>query len=303
MNRFVLLLIGVFFFINSFSQTDNWEKPSWWKDGKVVKEKTDKKDGLVKTTKATSSDSIYREIIMNNLFVLRQDYSLYDKRDDEYYGLDDNDFFGTTYSIGLKCKGFNILTDVAIRPWEYDGNYENFKSKKLVPEITSSKYRFVNDSTSHRFTQSDTVITTNRKIKEDSYYSSAPFIKSQEGFILNTQDTCKTGILVWIIIEKGRIESADMKVNFDFSSFETEMFGSVSVTPPANKKVIGGLFITKSQETDIPFHLAGLLSQKDNSWVLEFPFKGFNDEGNETLNKTGKLTRIKKTKEKKKERD
>ena len=91
----------------------------------------------------------------------------------------------------------------------------------------------------------------------------------------------------------------NMKVNFDFSSVETEMFGSVSVTPPANKKVIGCLFITKSQETDIPFHLAGLLSQKDNSWVLEFPFKGFNDEGNETLNKTGKLTRIKKTKEKK----
>ena len=37
---------------------------------KVVKEKTDKKDGLVKTTKATSSDSTSLEIIMNNLFIL-----------------------------------------------------------------------------------------------------------------------------------------------------------------------------------------------------------------------------------------
>lgn len=303
MNRFVLLFIGVCFSINSFCQTDNWEKPSWWKDGKVVKEKTDKKDGLVKTTKATSSDSTSLEIIMNNLFILRQDYCLYDKRDDEYYGYDDNDFFGTTYSIGLKCKGFNILSDVAVRPWEYDDKYDKFKSKKLIPEITRSKYRFVNDTTSHRFTPSDTVIIKSKTIQEDLYYTTSPFVGSQEGFILNTQDTCKTGTLVWVVVEKGNIESANMKVSLELSSFETEMYGSITVTPPANKKVIGGLFITKTQGTDIPFYLAGILSKKANSWVLEFPFKGFKEEGSETLTKLGKLTRIKKPKEKKRERD
>ena len=248
-----------------------------------------------------NSDMIER--IQKSMFILRQDYCLYDKRDDEYYGYDNNDFFGTTYSIGLKCKGFNILSDVAVRPWEYDDKYDKFKSKKLVPEITRSKYRFINDSTSHRFTPSDTVIIKRKTIRENLYYTSGPFVGSQEGFILNTQDTCKTGNLVWIVVEKGNIESADMKVSLELSSFDTEMFGSVTVTPPANKSVIGGLFITKSQGTDIPFYLTGLITKKDNSWVVEFPFKGFKEDGNESLTKLGKLTRIKKPKEKKRKRD
>ena len=47
------------------------------------------------------------DLIKNSFFLLRQDYSLYDKRKKKFYGYNDQGKFGTTYSIGIKCKGFN----------------------------------------------------------------------------------------------------------------------------------------------------------------------------------------------------
>lgn len=245
-------------------------------------------------------DSSLIKPIMKSTFLLRQDYCLYDKREDELYGYDDQEQFGTTYSIGIKCNGFNIVSDCAIRPWEYDEKYGEFKSNKLTPQVTKSWYRYLNDTISSDYSQLDTIVTAKMTIKEKAYYTSAPFVSSQEGMTINNQDTCKTGTLAWFVIEKGNVESADVRVNLEFNTIDTEMFGTKNVVPPSGKQILGGIFVTKSQNADYYFELAGMITKRHSDWILEFPFKGFKNDVNEGSKKTGRLTKINKAKDKKK---
>lgn len=243
-------------------------------------------------------DSSTLSMVRNNIFLLRQDYSLYNKKKKKYYGYEGQNQFGTTYSIALKAKGYNIIFDESVHPWNYDNKYKEFASNTLSPVLSSSSYQLINETMYSEYLPADSLITATQTIKENFLYVSKPFIETQDGFLINNADTCKSGVVVWVCISKGSIEDENASVKLLQTFVRSEMFGSIPVYPPSNaKNVVAALYFTKSEITsERNYSLSGIVLQKDGKYMLTFPFKNFKYKKEETAisKKVGKLTEIKK---------
>ncbi len=245
---------------------------------------------------ATLIDSSDLQTIRKYIFLLRQDYCLFDKKKKKYYGYEGMEMFGSTYSIGLRCNNFNILMDEAIHPWEYDDNYNSFKNQKLEPVITDSYFSLIDGNDSSYYVKTESALTATRIVKENYVYQSAPWVSNQEGFAINTSDTCKTGIIVWVINEKSSSKDEHPKVELKSTLIKGEMYGSINVIPPVNSsKILGGIYLTKTTKEDFPYLLTGVVTQRDEKWTLQFPFKNFHAERTKDQPKIGKLTEVKKS--------
>lgn len=250
------------------------------------------------------NDSCINRIVQKSIFIVRQDYSLYNKKKKMYYGYNDQDFFGTTYSLAIKCDSFTLLYDEAVFPWDYDPKYPDFENKKLEPEITKTHILLISDSISYSYTVLDSVLLDNRVIKEDLLYASRPLTNSQDGMLINTSDTCKMGILIWITRKSGDYEKGDIKLDFKYVALDTEMLGNVIVVPPTDcRDIIGCLYMTESGNKENPYLLSGIATQQEQQWMLCFPFKDFQldttkEEAKKPIEK-GRLTEINKIYKKK----
>lgn len=255
-------------------------------------------ESLKKDSTAATIDSIADSLVMSKLFLLRQEYSLYDKKKKKYYGYDGKDHFGAIYSVGLRCKGFNILFDEAVNPWNHDENFSEFSGKNLVPVISASKYKLLSDTICHKYVAYDTIVVSTQAIKDDFLYASKPFTAAQDGFTVNKADTCKTGVIVWICAQKGNIQDDNAEIKLLYTYINAEMFGSISVNPPAEAtNIIGAIYLTKSDDASSKqYDLSGIVIHKDDMYMLRFPFKDFQylKEEKKEIKKKGKLTEIKK---------
>lgn len=68
------------------------------------------------------------------LAVVEQMYLLKDKKGN-VYGLNGNEEFGKTYSLGIVTDGGLIVTDKAVHPWNYDPNYDQYKNDKSYEPV------------------------------------------------------------------------------------------------------------------------------------------------------------------------
>lgn len=257
----------------------------------------DPSGNIINTPPEIKIDTVSLLSLEQHMFVLKQDYCLYDKRKKKFYGYNDNEQFGTTYSFGIKCNGFNIITDQAVQPWKYDEHYNEFKSNKLEPLITSSKYLMLNSET-YGYVVSDSIVSSVQTVKDNYFYTSESFTSSQYGLDLNVADTCRVGILVWILKKSGEYETGDLKIDFDFVPTKIEMFGSVVIKPShCGKEILGCLLVTRNNDNDKKWYLSGLADCKEDTWTLYYPFKGFkfNAHKQNTPAVKGRLTEIKPT--------
>lgn len=242
-------------------------------------------------------DSAFQAKIMQSIFILRQDYSLYNKKQKKYYGYDGLDYFGKSYSMGFKCSNANYVTDEAINPWEYDKKYSSYQSKNLIPVINHSRYRFVNPYTNCLEEELDTLLINSVPVKENLLYITPAFQSNQDGFNIYTEDTCTVGVLVWLVKENDQeFESGKMKLGIRCSKVNTSIMGILNVTPPEKEdKIIGGLFFIESSNENNKYLLAGITAKRDNSWTLQFPFKQTKNEKKDSKDQydKGKLTEIK----------
>lgn len=245
-------------------------------------------------------DSNMIGLIHKSIFILRQDYSLYNRKKNTYYGYNDQGFFGTTYSLVVKCKKFSLLSDEAVHPWKYDTKYLDFKENKLEPQITKSQVLLLDDKISYSYTELDSIFIAQKIIRNDLLYAGKQLTSFQEGLQINCSDTCKTGILVWIVKKSGSLENGDVKIDFKCSRLTVDMFGNVAIVPPSDaKNLIGCVYMTKSGCQENNYLLSGIATLQEQQWVLTFPFKDFKlEEAKEQQKKPkekGRLTEIKKS--------
>lgn len=235
--------------------------------------------------------------VLKKLSIVRQDYSLYNKKKKVYYGYNDQDFFGSTYSLGIKCNEFTILSDEAVYPWKYDSKYSDFKDKKLEPQVTKTQVLILDDSVSYNYSELDSALVVKKAIRDDMFYAAGTLTSSQDGFEINTSDSCKAGVLVWIVKKSGDLEKGDLKVDFRCVAKSFELLGNIAINPPADcKDVLGCLYLTESNNKEVPYLLSGVASLKNQQWTLYFPFKNFQLGSAKEIKKSkekGRLTEIK----------
>ena len=271
---FVVFSAFLFFSNNCFSQS-NFKL----KDLEEMIEKGNYKLGRINVDSAWIND------ISKYFVILRQDYSLYNKKNDVFYGYNDQDFFGTTYSLAIKCEDFTLLIDEAVHPWNYDSKYEEFKNRKLEPQITKTQVLLLNDSVSYKYIELDSVLEDQKVIKENQLYAGRKLTSTQDGMMLNTKS--------------GDLEKGDIKLNYACVVQNGEMLGNLIITPPADcKDILGCLYFTNSGKKDNPYCLSGIATLQKKQWVLSFPFKDFKLEAAKEQQKKpkekGRLTEIKK---------
>ena len=256
----------------------------------------DPSGNIISTPPEIKIDTTSLFSLRQHLFVLKQDYCLYDKRKKKLYGYNDKEQFGTTYSLGIKCNGYNVISNQAVEPWKYDEHYNEFKSDKLEPVLSDSRYLLLDDSETSGYVGFDSIVTAVQTIKDNYIYATNPFTSLQYGIDVNSTDTCKTGVLIWVWVKTGSLEDGDIAVDFDIVPTKIEMFGSVVVNPPhRDKEILGCLLVTKNDECDSKWFLSGLADCRDDKWTLYYPFKGFkfNPNGQNTSSVKGRLTEIK----------
>lgn len=244
-------------------------------------------------------ERVIDRVSLERIFVLRQDYCLYTKKKKQAYGYEGQDFFGSSFTFAVKCKGYNIILDPAVYPWKYDDKYPSYEDRSLTPDISMSYFKMACDSINNGYVTMDSIIRADQEIRTGLAHVAAPFSETQDGFTVNTTDTCSSGVVVWIYNKGGDIEEGLQTIRLKAVPFGTEMYGTINIDKPKGlANILGALYLTPTYNKEDPYALTGIVTQNGDSWQLSFPFKGYKRNSSKSLSqssgKTGKLTLIKK---------
>lgn len=71
--------------------------------------------------------SLLMDAVSSAFFLSRQSFQVADKKTGELYGLNNQNEFGKEITLGVKAKEGFLLTDKAIRPWEYNSKFNSYR--------------------------------------------------------------------------------------------------------------------------------------------------------------------------------
>lgn len=262
-------------------------------------------------------DSAYQDVrllkraISSSFFISRQSFQVCDKKTGELYGLNNKNEFGTEISLGIKVKNGYILTDKAIRPWEYNAKFEKFKDNyQPVPYL--SEYSECVETAKY-----DSLDISKQKVKElipSSLYFVNSDCLSNKGLTIDFARAGKDGWVVWACTDKNADLNKTPKLEFFCynNAADASNDKNIDIEAPDGKKVLGGIFVIPISESVgvLEFHLCGVMVEMNGKWSICFPFqkdmfvsnstnvdKQKNDEGE---NKLTPISQAPKTKSKKK---
>lgn len=244
-------------------------------------------------SRAESTDSILLKAIMPSLSVVRQQFRL--EMNGEYYGKNNNPFYGETYSLCVKVSGASILQNQVATPWKYDSDYQRVnQSGKYNPVLFWSFRRSLTDSI---FIPTEwdleKPITTN-----DLLYESEDKIRDF-GLDEDKNPGLKTGYMVWAYSSTS-IQDSAMHVTLRSSAFNTEAPSSeaeITMSPSEPEKIIGGVFVVPVFEKGarIQIKLVGVAAKSDEGkWLLHL-LTNQADEGRQSekdVNQGGKVGKM-----------
>ncbi len=223
----------------------------------------------------TNNQQLIEEAVRGGLFLLRQDYQLKDTVSGKYYGRG-GDVFGSIYALGVKLRGGYCLADRGIHPWEYDVDFNEYRSTympvmykiyrremasaimtecpvwegKQVRELVSGKFSFVEDS-----------------------------LFRNEGFDTDLTAGKKAGWFVWVVSNKA-VEEATFGTEVSYTIYRKKLdirenVGEYAIDAPStNQKVWGGIYVEPVQTAvgQITFRLIGVVDKQENQWTMFTPF-------------------------------
>lgn len=224
----------------------------------------------------SSSQQLIEDAVNGSFFIFRQNYQLKDSTSNEYFGLAGKEEFGMSYSLGVKLKGGYCITDVAMRPWIYDTNFDRYRSTHL-PVINKTEYKELSDGSQYKTLgfSGDVV----KPLIAEKLYQLEDSTFSGNGFSIDASKGTKEGWIVCITADKS-LEETGENISFSYLIYRKDLNlekerKEYSIDMPLiNQKVWGGFYIVPEQTGigQITFKLAGLLVGKDKEWVIITPF-------------------------------
>lgn len=220
----------------------------------------------------SSNQEFVEKAIMNGFFLIQQSYQLKDSVTNKFYGRLGKDEFGTVYSLGIKMKRGILVADQAIRPWEYDENFDRFRSTH-IPVIYETKYKELCDSCTFspfEINRQEVSLPGQFSLVQDSHFHG-------NGFELDTISDEKDGWLVWIV-SGDSIDKAD-SASISYIIYKKDLKQAANnktfvVNAPTTDQVIwGGIYIVPQQTAvgQLTFRLSGVLLEKDHKWNIVIP--------------------------------
>lgn len=222
------------------------------------------------------------DAVSSAFFLSRQSFQVADKKTGELYGLNNRDEFGTEITLGVKLKDGFLLTDKAVRPWEYNSKFNNYRDGyKPVPylsEYTEQGEKSVYDSLNCSLQEGE---------KPLDVYSFKSNVFKEKGLDYDVAEGPQKGWLVWAYTDKDADLNKTAKLSFICceKELEVKVDSKESVSAPKDKNILGGIYIVPSITGVgiVKFLLCGVITEKNAKWYVSFPFVGI--EENDALQK------------------
>lgn len=219
------------------------------------------------------SNTLFENAIRHAFFLSRQSFQVSDKKTGDLYGLNNKDEFGTEITLGVKVKDGYVLTDRAIRPWEYNAKFETYKDGyDPVPYISEYSEFFGT-------TKYDTLnISRPNELLSKSLYLVSSDCLSGKGLAVDCTKGDKEGWVIWACADKDDDlnKTANLRLTCYSKTVEASEGGSVDAETPDNQKVLGGIYVVPVNAAIgvLEFRICGVIMQKDGKWNIRFPFIG-----------------------------
>lgn len=223
-------------------------------------------------------------IVSPSLFITSQSFQVSSKEDGKMYGFSGKQEFGVSYSVGVKVRDGIVLTDKAVRPWEYDANYDKYR-EGYAPVRYQSHYSEAQEEAKYDTLAYDTA--KGMVLAENALYRYPTKTFGGKGLILDITEGQKEGWFVWVTSKKGQNLKENTQVDYTIYrksiTIGRERTDTVVDAPNTSQEVLGGIYVVPTV-TDIgvmEFRLCGILTPAEKGWRVVFPFIGGGDKGND----------------------
>lgn len=209
---------------------------------------------------------IVEKAVEKGVILFRQDFQLLDTVSNILYGRNNQEMFGSKYSIAYKLKNKCIVSDEFVNPWQYDENFRKIENNTYLPIVSSTLYRNITDSTMKIMNYR----AENCKSITDDVMCYTDNINN--GFSIETTNGEKDGWIVWIQYSEPLSESTKVsivthkhKVKFEKGIKEYEL-KNLNKT---ESHVCGFYVIPYYLKIGVvDFMFGGIINKKDNKWIL-----------------------------------
>lgn len=207
----------------------------------------------------SEKSSVIIDALKPELSIIRQQYQL--KRDGNYWGKNGKNYYGESYTLGVKVSGGMILLGEVLTPWEYDEEYQTrYASGNYTPVLYRSYQHGINDSTFHEV---DWDLNTYAKPLNEGK-SLYIYTDAQKDFGLNKDETAgeKKGYMIWVY-STTTVEDSVVSMYLVQSSYQVDASADSTIyrmSPENQEKLLGGIFVVPRIERGgiVQFLLVGV---------------------------------------------
>ena len=224
----------------------------------------------------SGNQQLIEDAVKDGIFLVRRCYRLQDTTSatPRFFGWGNLPYFGETFSVAVKTKNGYIISDKAVRPWIYDGKFEQeVDPNRFVPVLSTNEYRTMGNTDFIAFPDRN---TSTREVSINSVYSVEDNeLFEQKGFFIHDSDEVIRGWLVWIVFNNPLEGNSDEQTP-TFTIFRSELTFEQGTdvydipAPAIDRHIVGGIYVMP-KITDIgqtTFHLSGFLHKEGNQWKL-----------------------------------
>ncbi len=223
---------------------------------------------------------IVETALTNSFVVVQQQYLLKDTVTSQKYGYNHRDFYGESRYIGIQTKGGIVFLNDLFYPWS---QAQALPSRpNLIPELCNSIVWSRNAENVIVDTIQMPIAENNTKeFAEDVYSYESALSSLTDGLRVDSTDGKKEG---WLILLKGSLTSIDsITIQVIKKGFDLEQSYVADVDILNANDILGGFFVTPQYVGigNLQLLLTGILTQKDETCQLIFPFSAPKEETNE----------------------
>lgn len=239
-------------------------------------------NGVAQTFVQSPEQQLVESAVKSGLFIVKQNYCLKNVENGALYGRGGKNEFGTSYSVGVKLPGAWYLTDMAVHPWKYDSNYDQYKgNKQYLPVNDSSLYWLAADTSDYRSVDLNSANV--EALFPEALYQYTDKVQSTDGFVEGSAIGEKSGWVIWLTVDKDADLSKHPQVIYNISrqriTIEKEKNTSI-LAPLIKTKILGGIFVIPEcmGVGKLTFKLVGVMTKDKDNWTIVFPFNQENSQ-------------------------
>lgn len=218
----------------------------------------------------SNNQQLIEEAVSDGFFIVRSRYQLKDSKgkNPQVYGLDGADYFGETFSLGIKTSDGYLIEDEAVRPWLYDERFNEYSGdNRYEPVISEREFRLINGE---EYLPEPPEIPAPQSVVEGSYYVVADTLWGGNGFTTDDTDGVKKGWLVWLTAADTLLNDINLLIYRSEQEFKSGKNSYAVKAPSSDKHIVGGIYINPeiSGVGKLTFRLSGLLVRTDGQWQI-----------------------------------